>query len=142
MIEIPQEQSKVDGVVSRKTLGGQLLLLPRTSYRYVTFNVRWLYLYRLKRTPLSEAPFADRAHVSQDVLRRRMGVSQAYWDELSESQIASLVQKEIWNVEHFKAFVLDAKKLGLARAIGGVPKPARVRSSTWRDGIYEYDGDD
>ena len=54
----------------------------------------------------------------------------------------SLVQKEIWVAENFKAFVLDAQKLGLPRAIGGVPKPARVRSSTWRDGIYEYDGDD
>ena len=124
-----------------KTLGGQLVLLPRTVYRYTTFNARWTYLYRFKRIPFSDAPFADRAHVSQQLLLK-MGVSQTYQDDLSESQIASLVQKEIWVAENFKAFVLDAQKLGLPRAIGGVPKPARVRSSTWRDGIYEYDGDD
>lgn len=119
-----------------KTLGGYIIMLPVILYRFASFHASWTYKYRILGKSYESGPYADRALLTRKALK----FPEHIWkDELSETQQASLVQRELWKPENLVEFNKERKKVGFLKACGGIPKPARVRTSRWDEDRFESD---
>jgi len=72
----------------------QLILLPRTAYRWAAFYLIWVWKFGIKREEYGEEE-------KQYVMRRNLGLTERQWGAVGEKEMAVYVDRELWKKEEW-----------------------------------------
>eukprot|EP00850_Spirogloea_muscicola_P017406 SM000149S01341 [mRNA] locus=s149:100383:103279:- [translate_table: standard] len=85
-----------------------IIILPYTLAKLATWELLWLYAYRLQKKPYSSE---DAAYLT----RTSLNLSATSWKAMSKQKRAGLVQRRLWVPARMEEFVAEQKKAARGR---------------------------